>query len=164
MARFFTANHYDIIVAVTIMVSVIIVVIGFCKALWFDRIRNKEIRRVVLALTNVAACYVSALGYFLREGWDFKYYPIAGFALTLASIFTYYVYETVPKLRPFISGIGKAALGKVFHIGLVAATTEDPNTVKAAVATASAELKSYTKTEIKNATKKVKVDKDLIGL
>ena len=62
MAYYFCANHYDIIVAVAIMVSAIIVFIGFLKAVCFDRIRNKEIRRAVLALANIVCCFVAAFG------------------------------------------------------------------------------------------------------
>jgi hypothetical protein len=61
MLSFFGANCIDIIVDVMLMVSEIIVIIGFFKLVIFNRIKNKEIRRAVLALTNVAACFARCL-------------------------------------------------------------------------------------------------------
>lgn len=167
MAHFFEANYYDIIVNVVIMVSAIIVLIGFFKPILFDHIRNKELRGGALALTNVVACFVAALGYFLREGWNLKYYPLAAVALTLTSIFTYYIYEHVPYARVVIGGLGLAAIRKVFNVGIIAATTEDPQAVKTAAKKATAELQTQTKAELKKvATKATKAtaDKDLRNL
>ena len=164
MAYYFCANHYDIIVAIAIMVSAIIVFIGFLKAVWFDRIRNKEIRRAVLALANIVCCFAAAFGYFLKNGWDFKYYPIAGVALTLTSIITYYIYETVPGARRFIGGIGRSAIGKVFNVSLLAVTTDDTEAIKSECEKGVNEVKVLAQQELKNAVKNVKTDKDLIGL
>lgn len=164
MANFFTANCNDIIVNVVIMVSAIIVTIGFLKPIVFDRIQNKELRKGALALTNVGACFIAALGYFLRNGWNLKYYPLAALALTFVSIITYYVYETIPGARKLIGGIGLAAISKVFNVSILAATTDDAKVVHTEAKTATVELKNFTKNALKKAASKTNVDKNLKNL
>ena len=164
MAHFFGVNYHDIIVNVVIMVSAIIVCIGFLKPILFDRIKNKELRKGALALTNIGACFVAALGYFLRNGWNLKYYPLAAVALTVVSIVTYYVYETVPGARKLIGGIGLAAISKVFNVGILAATNDDAKVVGTEAKNAVTELKTFTRNELKKASTKINVDKDLRNL
>ena len=145
MCRLFGAYYTDIIPMVIIMVSLIIAVIGFFKPFAFDKIKNKDIRKAVLALTNVGANFVAAFVYFLSKGWNFKYYFLASIALTFCSIITYYVYETVPGARKFIGGLGRTAIGKIFNVALIAATTDDVDTVRAEIKNATAQLKTTTK-------------------
>ena len=164
MLLYFGAHSTDIIVSVVIMVSAIIVAIGFLKPILFDRIKNKELRKVALAVSNVAASFISAFGYFVKEGWDFKYYVLASLALTVACIITYYVYETIPGMRKLIGGLGAAAIGKVFNVALLAATTNDDNVVKAEFQNATVELKDTTRQELKKSVTKVKEGNDLAKL
>lgn len=164
MLLYFGAHSTDIIVSVVIMVSAIIVAIGLFKPIIFDRIKNKELRKVALAVSNIAASFIAAFVYFVTEGWDFKYYVIASLALAITCIITYYVYETIPGMRRLIGGLGAAAIGKVFNVALLAATTDDNNAVKTEFKNTTVQLKSATRQGLKNTTTKIKVDKDLTGL
>ena len=164
MCYLFGTYYADIIPMVVIMVSAIIVVIGFLKPFTFDKIKNKEMRRAALALTNIGANFLATLFYFLGKGWNFKYYVLASIAMTFCTIITYYIYETVPGARNFIGGLGKSAIYKVFNVGLIAVTTDDANTVKDEIKNATVQLKATTKQELKKTASAIKVDKDLKGL
>lgn len=164
MLLYFGAHSTDIIVSVVIMVSAIIVVIGFLKPILFDRIKNKELRKAALAASNIVSSFICAFVYFVTEGWNFKYYVLASLALAVACIITYYVYETIPGMRKLIGGLGTAAISKVFNVALLAATTDDANAVKTEFQNTTVELKDTTRLELKKNATKVKIDKDLAKL
>ena len=164
MCRLFGTYYTDIIPMVIIMVSAIIVAIGFLKPFIFDKIKNKDLRRAVLALVNVGANFIASFLYFLGKGWNLKYYVLASLAMTVCSILTYYVYETVPGMRKFIGGIGNAAIGKIFNVGLLAATSASAEDIKAEIKNGTAELKANVRQDVKTVLRKVKVDKDLKNL
>lgn len=159
MLFYFGAHHNDIILAVVIMVSAVIVAIGLLKPIVFNKIQNKYIRKAALSFSNVIACFVLALVYFLIEGWHFKYFFIAGSALSIACIVTYWFYENTC-LRNLIGVVGTIALRKIASVLKVAITQEDVNAVKAEIQSATAQLKATTKKEVA----KINTDKDLKGL
>lgn len=164
LINYFGFFYQDIIVSVVIMVSAIIFVIGLLKPIIFDKIRNKDLRKCALALANIAGCFVASMFYFLKNGWDFKYYTVASLALTIASIVIYYLYETIPYVRKVIGGIGYSAISKVFNVGILAVTTDDAETVKKEVKKTETELKATTKSELKKQVNKITTDKDLTNL
>lgn len=149
-------NLNDILVCGIIMVSAIIVAIGLLKPLIFNKIKNKHIRKVALALTNVAACFLTVLVYFLVCGWSFEHYYPAAIALSVSCILAYWLYENTC-LRNLIGLIGNMALRKMLSILTLAATTDDIKAVEAELKKAGRELKAHTK-------KQIKEDKDLNGL
>ena len=163
MLLYFGAHYNDIIVAVVIMVSAIIVAIGLLKPILFNKIANKDLRRTALAGSNVAASFLSAFIYFMTEGWDFKYYCVSAVCLAVCCIVTYWLYENTC-LRNLIGVIGTLALRKMFNILSLAATNDDVNAVKAEIKSATEQLKATTKQELKKNSTTVKVDKDLKGL
>ena len=150
------AHYKDIIVYGLIMVSAIIVAIGLLKPILFNRIPNKHVRKVALALTNVATCYLTVLVYFLVCGISLEFYVIAATALSVTCIVTYWLYENTC-LRNLIGLIGSMALRKVFF----AITSEDVEAVKTELKKTGEELKAHTKQELKKTAAKVKEDKDL---
>lgn len=163
MLLYFGAHYNDILLAVVIMVSSIIVAIGILKPIVFNKIPNKYIRKAVLAFSNVIGCFVSAFVYFLTEGWNLDYYLLAALALSVVCIVTYWFYENTC-LRNLIELIGGIALRKVFNIAQLALTNDDAKTVQAEIKNATAQLKATTKTELKKTATKINTDKDLKGL
>lgn len=149
-------NLNDILVCGIIMVSAIIVAIGLLKPLIFNKIKNKHIRKVALAITNVAACFLTVLGYFLVCGWSFENYLVCAIGLSVSCIVTYWLYENTC-LRNLIELIGNMALRKMLSILTLAASTDDIKAVEAELKKAGRELKAHTK-------KQIKEDKDLNGL
>ena len=162
MCHLFGTYYADIIPMVVIMVSAIIVLIGLFKPI-FNKITNKNLRKVALSFSSVIACFVAAFIYFLAEGWNFKYYFLASCALSVVCIVTYWFYENTC-LRNLIGVVGGLALRKALDVLKIAITEDDVNTVKAEIQNATAQLKSTTKQELKNNANKIKVDKDLKGL
>lgn len=156
----FGENYQDIIVCGLIMVSAIIVAIGLLKPLLFNRIPNKHIRKAALALSNVAACFLTVLVYFFVRGFTFEYYIIASTALSVTCIVTYWFYENTC-LRNLIGLIGSIVLRKVLKVSLFALTAEDVDAVKAELKKTGEELKAHTKQELKKTVNQVKEDKDL---
>ena len=163
MLRYFGAHSTDIIVNVVIMASAVIVAIGLLKPIFFNKIQNKYIRKAALSFSNIIGCFVCALVYFLIEGWGFKYYFIAAFALSIWCIITYWLYENTC-LRNLINVVGGLALRKVFTVIKVAITEDDANAVKTEIQNATTQLKPAVKQELKKAASTIKVDKDLINL
>lgn len=153
-------NFNNIIVNGLIMVSAIIVAIGLLKPILFNKIENKQIRKVALAFSNVALCFVSVLVIFLINGSDFEYYIASAIALSVSCIVTYWLYENTC-LRNLIGTIGNIALRKIANIAFIAVTKDDINELKTEAKKVADELKTQTKNTLKNATKE---DKDLKGL
>lgn len=164
MFLYFGAHYNDILLAVVIMVSSVIVAIGLLKPLAFNKIKNKYIRKAALAFSNVLGCFVSAFVYFLTEGWNLDYYLLAALALSAVCIVTYWFYENTC-LRNLIELVGSLALRKTLSLAHLALTTDDVKTVEAEYNNAKAQLKASTKTELKKTTlTKTNTDKDLRGL
>ena len=163
MLVYFGLFYQDIIVSVIIMVSAIIVAIGLLKPLLFNKIPNKHVRKAVLALTNVVACFGTVCVYFLINGFTFEHYLTASVALSVFCIITYWLYENTC-LRNLIGLLGGIVLRKVLKASVFAVTTDDINAVKTELKKTGSELKSLTKTELKKASSKIKEDKDLKGL
>ena len=161
---FYFENHFqDIIPCVVMMVSAIIVAIGLLKPVLFDKITNKNLRKVALAFSNVALCYASALVYFLVEGWNLDYYFVSASALAVCCIITYWLYENTC-LRNLIGVVGNIVLRKVASLALVAVNADDINELKTEAIKVKNDLKAQTKSTIKKATNKIKEDNDLKGL
>lgn len=163
MCRLFGTYYADIIPMVVIMVSAIIVAIGILKPIVFNKITNKNLRKVVLSFSNVVACFIAAFIYFLAEGWNLKYYFLASVALSVCCIVTYWLYENTC-FRNLIGVIGGLALRKALGVIRIAITEDDVNTVRDEIKNATAQLKSTTKTELKKVSSTIKVDKDLKNL
>jgi hypothetical protein len=155
------ANYQDIIVCGLIMVSAIIVAIGLLKPLIFNKIKNKNLRGSVIALTNVVACFLTVFVYFLINGIGFDFYVLAATSLSCLSIIVYHLYEYT-RLRDLIGLIGNIALRKVAKFSIFALTEEDVEAVKAEAKKVGQELKIETKNKLKKVD--VKVDKDLAKL
>ena len=152
----------DVFVYVVAMVSGIIVAIGLLKPILFDRIKNKQLRKVALAFSNVAFCFICTLVVFFVQAWNLKYYLISAIALTISCIITYWLYENTC-LRNLIATIGNIVLKKLVNTASIAVNADDINEIKTEAKKVSKELKAKTKEALKKATE-ITEDKDLEGL
>lgn len=159
----FVANFNDIIVNGFIMVSAIIVALGLLKPILFNRIKNKQVRKVALAFSNVALCFISVLVYFVVKGWTYEHYLVCAIGLSVGCIITYWLYENTC-LRNLIGTIGNIALRKVANVAVLAVNADDINEIKTEVNNVANELKAQTKKAIKKATNEITEDNDLKGL
>lgn len=153
-----TEHFNNIIVYGFMIASAIIVAIGLLKPILFNKIPNKNIRKVALAFSNVALCFISVLVIFLIKGWNFEYYIATATALSVGCIVTYWFYENTC-LRNLIGTVGNIALKKLASIAFIVFTKDDINELKTEVDKITKELKEDTK----NALKKANEDNDLKG-
>ena len=158
---FLENNFHNVVVYTVVMVSAIIVAIGLLKPVLFNRIKNKNLRKAVLAFSNVASCFVAIFGvYVSNHWWDFKYYLPTSIALSIACIITYWLYENTC-LRNLIETIGKIALRKLGNVALLALSKTDIEEIKTEAKKATEEIKAKAEKEL---LKNTKTDKDLEGI
>lgn len=155
MLYYTQANFHDIFWYVVLMVSGIIVAIGLLKPLLYDKIKNKQIRKVALAFSNVALCFISALVIYVVQDWNLEYYLASAIALSVSCIVTYWLYENTC-LRNLIGTIGGIVLKKVANKVLL--NTNDVAEIKEEAKKAVVEFRAQ------NVKKTTKEDKDLRGL
>ena len=163
MIYYTEANFQDIFLYVVLMVSAIIVTIGLLKPLLYNKIKCKELRKVALAFSNVALCFIAALIVFVLEGWNFDHYIAASIVLAVTSIVIYWLYENTC-LRNLIATIGNIVLRKFGSVALLTMEKQDINEIKTEAKKAVTELKAQTSKELKKTAKTIKEDKDLKGL
>lgn len=155
---YFERHFSEVCLWGAIMVSAIIVLIGLLKPFIFNKIKNNQLRKATLALSNVVSCFVVTMLKFLVDNHDFENYWVASLSLSVCCIITYWLYENTC-LRNLISLIGKKTLAKVWSVVIVAATENDKD-VKTEVEKAKVELKAHASNSIKEYTN----DKDLKNL
>lgn len=103
----------EIVTAVIIMVSAVIVFMGILKTVLFNRIKNKHIRCVALSLTSVVLMYGAVAICFVINDYNFRWFWLCGTAVTIAMIVTYWLYENT-QLRTGIHAIGSYVIKKLF--------------------------------------------------
>jgi hypothetical protein len=110
----FMRNQEEIVTAVIIMVSAVIVFMGILKAVLFNRIKNKCVRSVALSFSSVALMYATVAVYFVINTVDFKWFLPCGTLVSIAMIVTYWMYENT-QLRTGIHKIGSFVITKLFN-------------------------------------------------
>ena len=98
-----------------IMVSALIVFIGCLKPFVFDKIHNKDVRGVLLSLSNLIGAYGTVAVAFLFKKINFDYYWFTATVFCVFSVFVYWFYENT-KLRAGIHKLGKFVLTKLGKI------------------------------------------------
>lgn len=108
----FMSKPDEIITAVIIMVSAVIVLMGILKRVLFNRIKRKSIRCVALSFSSLALMYLTTAVYFLINTVDFQYFLPCGTAICFVMIITYWFYENT-QARAGIHRIGSFVLSKI---------------------------------------------------
>lgn len=157
------SDYQKILTVGAIMVSAIIVFIGVLKPLLFNKIKNKLLRKSLLAFSDVLFSFAATAIHFLIEGYTWEYYWISAIGASIGCIVTYWVYENTC-LRNLIEKLGWAALMKFAKIGLMILGVEENKVVGEAIIKADQELKKASKTELKNASELISKDKELKNL
>lgn len=158
------AHYLDLIVVGVIMVSAIIMFIGILKPVLFNKIKNKGVRKGLLALSDIVFAFIATAVYFLIESINWEYYWVASAITSLATIVAYWVYENT-SLRTLIEKIGTIALKKFVRVGLALFTADEKSEVEQTLNTVIDEVKSATKAELKSTSNALKKgDKELENL
>jgi hypothetical protein len=160
-------NAKTLLVAEAIMVSIVIMLIGVLKKVAFNHIHNKEVRKALLGLTNIAFSFGATFVYFLIKGIPFKWYWFGGLATSVACIIIYFLYENF-YIRKAFHKIGTFAIDKFAYLAKLVwdkANNESDKSLNVEFKKVTQELNAYAKAEIKSATKKLaKADKELENL
>ena len=156
-------NFKEILVTGAIMVSAIIIFIGFLKPILFNKIRCKPIRRILLALSDILFSFAATAIYFVIEGFPWTYYWQTSVGVTCLCIVVYWFYENTC-LRDLIGKIGTMAVKKFFKVFLMIFDDKDKQEIQQELDKISGEVRKYTEEELSTAVKKVAEDKDFINL
>ena len=105
LLEIFMNNKEEIVTAVIIMVSTVIVLMGILKSLVFNKISSKAWRQVALSFTSLALMYATVAIYFVINAVDFKWFLPCGSLVCVAMIVMYWFYENT-QARAGIHKIG----------------------------------------------------------
>ncbi len=156
MLDYTEANFHNIFWYVVIMVSGIICAIGVLKPFVYDKIKNKQIRKVALAFSSVVLSFITALVIYAIKDWNFNYYLASAIALSVSCIVAYWFYENTC-LRELMNKIGGMVLKNVANKLLMLNTSD--------IAELQGEaIKAVTEFRAQNVKKTTTEDKDLRGL
>lgn len=114
----FMSKPDEIVTAVIIMVSVVIVFMEILKERVFNRIKNKNLRRFALSFSSIALMYATVAGYFIVNTIDFKYFALCGLLVCFAMIIIYWLYKEFLQVRDAIFAIGSFVIRKFFKNGV----------------------------------------------
>lgn len=159
MAELFTnvmANVRDyypeLILVGAIMVCSIIFIVGAMKPVLFNKIANKQLRKFLLALSDVVGAFAATAIYFVAKGINWQYYWIASAITTVATVFVYWLYECTP-CRSVIDKIGTIAIKKIVKMGLVLFTENEKYKVEKELGKLATELKNEAINELGKSAK-----------
>ena len=161
IAEVLLGNWQDAIVGGTIVTCSVIFLLGILKKLFLGKIRNKLLRKVVLAFSSIAMVFPTTAVYFLSDNISFDWYWWACGGMSILTIVTYWLYENTG-LRNLIAFIGEATVSKWAKIIFSAFINKGDNaTTKNQLTMTTEQLKDEVRKEI-HVT--IKEDNDLKGL
>lgn len=143
------------LIAGVIVVCSVITVVGFLKEALFDKIKNKNLRKSVLAFTSLAMILPVTALYFVFDRISFEYFWAACAMLAPVTILVYWVYENT-QLRTLIQKIGENTFHKLFVWICDNIVTSDSKKKKEKLVAANKDLKSFVATELKATDKDLK--------
>lgn len=148
-----------------IVVSSLIVFLGILKSVFFDKIKNKGLRKTVLALMSLVLILPFTAIHFLIDRINFDYYWIACALLAPVVIIVYWLYETT-HLRDLIKKLGESTWSKWLALFAESIVQENNQKAKDLALSTSKETKKYIAKELKKESllAKHKVDEDLKNL
>lgn len=151
----FFSHWCDFVVVGFAVVSAIIFLIGVLKHFVFDKIKTKLVRKVSIALTDVAFSFGGTAVAYWIENVDFASYIVGACAVFVATIVVYWLYENT-LLRDAIHKTGRFCTCAFLKLAVKALNGE-----KSVGKSDFVEVASTIKTETK---KNIKIDKDLTNL
>lgn len=159
------ANWQRAVIGGAIVVSSLIVFLGALKSIVFDRVKNKYVRKSLLAFTSLALILPFTAIYFLIDRINFDYYWVACIILAPTVIVVYWLYENT-NLRELIKKIGEKTWSSWFASFAASIVEENNKKAQEKVLSTSKETKKYIAKELKNASVLAKkhIDEDLKDL
>lgn len=137
-----------------IVISAIIAIEGILKIAMFDKIKNKTVKKVLLAFTSIVLVFPVTAIYFWLEKIAFTYYFYGVAVLSVLTVLSYWAYENTA-FRNLVGFVGKKILLKVKNI-LDKAFTEDNVNVIQEIDKAYKDLKTETKNKVQSKSSDLK--------
>lgn len=156
-------NYREYAIAGAIMVSAIIVFIGFLKPILFNKIKCKPLRKSLLALADVVFAFVATAIYFLIQGYTWENYYWGAAGVSICCIVAYWFYENT-NLRTLVDKIGEMALRKFVSFVFFAFNAKEQSEIETEIKRVKDSLVKSTKNELKTASRNLKKDKELENL
>lgn len=155
------ANWQRAITGGIIVACAVIFIMGILKKVVLGKIKNKLLRKVVLAFSSLALTFPATALYFVGDNISFRWYWYACALMCVLTIITYWLYENTG-LRDLIALIGQKTVGKYATVLVAAlAVAAENNDTKNKLTMTTEQLKDEVKKELK---KQVKEDNELKGL
>lgn len=155
------ANWQRAITGGIIVACAVIFIMGILKKAVLGKIKNKLLRKVVLAFSSLVLTFPATALYFIGDNISFRWYWYACALTCVLTVIVYWLYENTG-LRDLIALIGQKTVGKYAAVLVAAwAVANDNNDTKNKLTMTTEELKDEVKKELK---KQVKEDYQLKGL
>lgn len=158
--HYVAANWQNVIIVSLLIVCSVIAALGGLKPLLFNRIKNKTVRKLLLAVSSLVLIMPFAALLFIFDSVKFNYYWYWVICLCPVMIIVYWLYE-ITALRNLVDFIGQHTLKR---LGIFLATElvdADNRATKEKLIAENKELKDYAKTQVKSALLKRNKDSEL---
>lgn len=158
-------NWQAVVLSTAIIVCSVIATLGGLKFGLIDKIKNKLVRKIVLAFSSLALILPTTAILFLISGYSFDIYWYSVFALMPVEVVVYWLYENTG-LRNAINKLGSFCCHKILVAFCASVVDDDNKRTRERLVATNKELKDYAKETVKSVlvTKNKEVDKDLENL
>lgn len=158
-------NLQTVVLTAAIIVCSVISLLGVIKFFFVNKIKNKQIRKVILAFSSLVLLLPVTAIAFLIGGIKFDVYWYSVYALMPVQIVVYWLYENT-LLRDLISKIGSFCTHRLFVRFCASVVDSDNKATREKLIATDKELKDFTQKAIKSSlvSKNTAVDKDLENL
>ena len=158
-------NLQTVILTAAIIVCSVISLLGVIKFFFVNKIKNKQVRKVILAFSSLVLLLPVTAIAFLIGGIKFDVYWYSVYALMPVQIVVYWLYENT-LLRDLISKIGSFCTHRFFVRFCASVVDNDNKATREKLVSTNKELKDYTKETIKSSlvSNNKQADKDLDNL
>lgn len=156
MVNIFLADWLNISIIAFIMVSALIVFLGFLKPFTFDKIKNKYVRKTSLYFSSIVLSFALTAVTFWVKDWNFVYYWIASGGFAVYTVFVYSLYEGT-NLKPLVHFVGGKVWDRITGIKI----SGNKDELKQELNTILDDLTKSTKNTLGVEKKTIKHDKEL---
>lgn len=144
--KYVLADWQRFLIGGLIVISAIIAIEGILKAVLFNKVKNKTLKKVLLAFSSIALVFPTSAVYLWLEKIPFDYYWYSVLVLSILTVLSYWLYENTA-FRNLFSFVSKKILIKLRDI-LDKAFSSDTTDLTKEISTAYAELKKDTQKKL----------------
>ncbi len=163
VATVFFANWQRALLGGIIVISTVIAILGILKKVLINKISNKTVRKVVLAMSSIVLVFPITALYYVGDSINFDWYLIGCGLCAVGTILVYWIYENTA-LRNFIHWVGNLTIGRLIQYIALSIVNSNKNNNTTVLQEITSELKKEVKTGLIKGLTNNKHDKDLDNL